>query len=350
MADPTQARLIYLVSKYQIQVPRKLLRLIPGGEWVGQLALGLGAAASELRVPLTFMHQQYEDGESMGPGTDYEGRLIIAELIVDEIEKKDLNLDERLKLFGEIERFINKVGLIEEEEVDLSKAVVPDQIPKWDSGFLPLDVPLGGMYQGLGIVMARPGTGKTSVMLSLMESLVMQGIPVLFVESEIPKNMMLGRMKPIFSRVKFKPADRLICASWSSKEVLEYCRAHPDTNRVVFYDGPDVMVGGDLEDRRHTLERAYQDMVVVKGISRMVVVSSQPRRKDETMQMTSVAESWAKAWYADWIAGLQAIPGGGMRFRIVKNRFGPRDQQIRFNYNLEDLTWNTSGEIEEDDW
>jgi hypothetical protein len=66
--------------------------------------------------------------------------------------------------------------------------------------------------------------------------------------------------------------------------------------------------------------------------------------------MASVAESWAKAWYADMIVGIQPAPAQQLRFRVLKNRFGPRDNQITFNFNLEDLTWDSTGELDLEDW
>lgn len=350
--DLTNARLVYLLSKHSLAIPRPVLKYLPGGEWLSQLQNGLGSAATMLDVPLAQLNQIYKQGESLGPGSDAEARDIIADLVDAEVQRKDLDLDVRVRIYAELERFLTKTELVEETEVDLSLAEIPDSIPKFQTGFEPLDMVLGGMYQGLVILMARPGTGKTSVMLSIMEAAVCSGIPTVFVESEISQQMMLGRMRFMLKRTAFTPRDRLICGGWSAREVLDYVREFPNPDRIVFFDGPDVVGGSSADDRRFVLERAYQDLVRVKQLSRAVIVSSQPRRNDGRLSITSTAESWAKAWYADAIVGIEAIHGldTRLRLRTIKNRFGPSEQQVTFKYNLMDLSWESPMELDDEEW
>lgn len=346
------SRLVYLISKHQVSIPRQIARHLPGSDWLTQLHLGLGAAASELDIPLKKVTKAYEEGKALGPGSSFEARKIIAQMVMDEMDRKDLDLTDRIAVTAALDRFMTKSELVEEEEVDLSDVEIPEAIPKFKSGFTPLDLVLDDCYQGLYIIMARPGTGKTSVLLSIQEAFVKQGTPTLFVESEISKSMMLGRMKPILDRTPYTSKDRLVCGGWSAKELLEYVREHPDPNRVVFFDGPDAVGGAEGTDRRFQLERAYQDLVRVKTVSRAVFVSSQPRRNDSRLSISSTAESWAKAWYADVMLALDPIPSVSpkLRFRVVKNRFGPNDQQVTFDYNLVDLSWKAPFSIDEDEW
>lgn len=350
--DLTNARLVYLLTRHSVAIPRPVLKHLPGAEWLSQLQHGLGAAGAILDVPLAHMNKIYQQGEALGLGSDAEARTLIADAVDREIERRDLDLDVKIRVYAELERFLTKTDLIEETEIDLSTAEPPSDIPKFSTGFGPLDMALGGAYQGLVVIMARPGVGKTSVMLSVMESVVKGGMQALFVESEISQPMMLGRMRHILSRTQFTPQDRLICGAWSAREVLDYVREYPNPNRVVFFDGPDVVGGGGDTDRRFVLERAYQDLVRVKQLSRLVVVSSQPRRNDSRIGLTSGAESWAKAWYADAMLALEPIPGieSRLRFRVVKNRFGPNEQQVTFKYDLVDLTWEEPEDLDEEDW
>lgn len=344
------ARLVYLLTKHQVRIPKNLARYIPGSEWLGQLHLGLGAAVVQLDVPIEQLRRFYEHGETLGMGSEREARMLLAQMADDEIQRRDLELPARLDLYSTLNRFVEQESLIEDAEVVLSDAKIPAAIPKFHSGFDPLDMVTGGLYQGLLVVMARSGTGKTSLMLTLMEQLVAQNIPCLFVENEIPQPMMLGRMKPLLARTKFTPRDRLICGGWTARDVLNYVREHPDPERVVFFDGPDVDTGTEGTDLRHTLARAYSDLVRVKGLSRLVVTSSQANRKGETIQLNSVAESWSKAWFADMIVGANSLAGGQMRLKVLKNRFGPRDNSAIFPYNLEDLSWMSPEGLEIDDW
>lgn len=348
--ESIHARLVYLLSAHRVQIPRNILRWIPGGEWLGQLHLGLGAATIGLDAPIEQLRNYYLLGETSGPGSEAEARMLLAKLADDEIERQELDLDKKLRAYTDLSRFVSREALIEDSEIDLSTATIPAAIPKFSSGFDPLDMITGGVYQGLMVIMARSGTGKTSIMLNIMECLVAQGIPCLFVENEIPEPMMLGRMKSVLHRTKFTSRDRLICGGWTARDVLDYVREFPNPDRVVFFDGPDVETGAEGTDLRHTLARAYTDLVKVKGLSRMVVTSSQANRKGETIQLQSVAESWSKIWYTDIALGAMAMPGGQMKLTVLKNRFGPRDNRVVFEYNLEDLSWKTPEGLELDDW
>ena len=55
------------------------------------------------------------------------------------------------------------------------------------------------------------------------------------------------------------------------------------------------------------------------------------------MSLESVAEAWAKAWYADTVTGLMRngdpTPQGAHRLKMVnfKNRFGPLGNTVYFN-------------------
>lgn len=214
--DLSNARLVFLLSKHKLSVPRGLTKYLPGSEWLSQLSVGLGSAAAVLDIPLAQLNAIYKQGEALGPGSDLEARMLIADMVDNELNRRDLDLDVRVRIYAELERFLNKPDLVEETEIDLSVAEAPPDIPKFRSGFEPLDMVLGGMYQGLFVMMARPGTGKTSVMLSIMEAAVQRKMNTLFVESEIAQGMMLGRMRSILKRTKFTPSDRLICGDRKS--------------------------------------------------------------------------------------------------------------------------------------
>ena len=65
--------------------------------------------------------------------------------------------------------------------------------------------------------------------------------------------------------------------------------------------------------------------------------------------MESVAEAWSKAWYADGIIGVQRIgmagPSKGIyRAGVLKNRFGPPDNEIRYDYDMITLEASIRGD------
>jgi hypothetical protein len=72
-----------------------------------------------------------------------------------------------------------------------------------------------------------------------------------------------------------------------------------------------------------------------------VFVASQIRRKDRTVKITSAAESWAKSWYVDGALGIQKMGFRGqtalMKGVVVKNRFGPADFEVQYEYDQANL-------------
>lgn len=351
----TLARLVFLLASRKLSLPDVVAKYLPGGSWLKLLAHGPGLSG----IPLDRFEKLYERGERLGPGTPEEAIAIIAALL--DRSTMELPSMEKMNVFSALDRMsVAPVMLGAEVHVDLHEYQHDRQeveFVKWDSGFGPLDDVYLGLYQGLFIVMGKPGTGKTSLLLSVMGHLVDQGIPVLFVENEIPATMLKARLEPIFQRTTFNPGDRLVCASWGTPEILQWITDNPDPNRVVFFDSPDVITGGGGE-RRFTIEKAYQDLIRIKLASRAVFVTSQPRRSDKVLQLESTAEAWSKAWYCDGLIGVNHAgesTNGNARLRIsnLKNRFGPSNRTMIFEYDYENLAWSYPVEgaaSEVDEW
>ena len=104
------------------------------------------------------------------------------------------------------------------------------------------------------------------------------------------------------------------------------------------YDGPDAIAGGEAEGRRFVIESIYRELVTLKQMCKAVFVPSQPKRGEQQgMSLESVAEAWAKAWYADTVTGLirQGNPtqDGAHRLKMInfKNRFGPLGTSAYYN-------------------
>jgi len=343
------ARLVYLLAANQITLPKELRRFLDGGDWLSELYLGLSAGAQTAGAPLEHLQDLYLQGQSLGKGSREEAFRIIGEAIDNALKDQEIPIAEKLKVYEIISRCIRQDPILEEGIVKLSSSFNgTGRVTKWDTGFTPLDMAVQGLYQGLLVLMGKPGSGKTSLMISIIESLI-KGHPelsILFVQNEIPKDLMLARIGVLKGRAEFKPQDLLVCGSWSGKEILSYVQEHPDPNRVVIFDGPDVVSGqGGADNRRFVLEETYQDLIRVKQTSRLVICSSQARRQDRILELGSVAESWAKAWYADMLIGIQPAGGVGgfaqrVRLKTLKNRFGPPNGSVLFRYDYADLSWS----------
>ena len=339
----------YLASTLREQtpsVPRELIRYVPQMEIIRALAdHGPEGAAVALGVPRSQIKNLLELGNHRTePPSPNEFRLSIAQLVLENDNLQQLPLDRRLGLMGTLNQFANDTdqSMVEEEEVDLGAVKKQAPIEKWQSGFGPLDIVTGGVYQALVILMAKPGTGKTSTMLSMAEGIKRRHpeIRTLFFQEEIPARLIAGRMAPIFERGNpFSDGDRIYAGGHSIEEIESIINKQPDSNQIIFVDSPDAMTVSKIDARHEALEYIYRRLAKIKQKSRLVVVASQPRRKDAVLDQASVAESWAKAWFADIIIGLSAVGHKKMKFSLLKNRFGQGGNEVKFTYDLETLHW-----------
>jgi hypothetical protein len=365
------SRLAYLASEFRPEIPsRKLMRYCPQGPIITALAThGVSGAVVELDLSADQLQSLYEEGRHGGPGSDREFRIILAQIISSEIDlrRDELTLTEYFKLIGTLSDYTNTESdqLVENDEASLDK--VPESTPlhKWQTGFEPFDLITGGFYKGITMIMGRPGHGKTTLMLSMMEALRITGeaSSIWFYELEIPLELMLYRNSPSRQRVKFKSDDRMICGLSSLEAVIERAQENPDPNRIIFIDSPDVMAGGIGEGRRFALEDLYRSLIRLKKHCKHVFVASQARRNDRTLTLDSGAEAWAKAFYVDIIITVSRTGRGvgswsRVRSSVVKNRFGPPDREIVFNYNYNNLEFEVDSVAraqvnvspEDDDW
>lgn len=337
------ARLAYLLSRYKIQIPKRLIPHIPGGEWLQKLSQ---AGAGSTGVGMDQLQKLIRVGEQLGVGNAQEAVDLIQAIVDDALTESNISLSERISLYALLSR-LSPMTMIANYELELDKPPDNSQIVKFSSGFVPADLVSDRFpIQSLVMIMGAPGMGKTTIMIALMEALRKSGAcnSVLFVENEMPGPLMTARFGLVFERTQFRSVDKLICGPWSASDVLEYVTENPDPDRVIFFDSPDVVQGGGEEGRRFYLEAEYQTLVQLKQRSKMVVVSSQPRRKDQRMTLRSTAESWQKAWYVDLMLGLNRDPKG-VNLVCLKNRFGPADMAITFAFDYVQLT---AGEIEDE--
>lgn len=369
-------RLVYLADEHQVLIPRNLVRFLPQGDIIQSVAiLGVNKAILEKKLPEDqvknlYEHGQYGVGKSRRKkrrrpdvGSPGEFRLLAGQEISTTIEESRDNFDfsEYLSLMSDLHDWIAYGGeaLLPYEFSTLDSDEEGEEVPKWDSGFEPFDLMLGGCYQGICTVMGFPGHGKTSIMLTWMEEMRASNAAdeIWFYEVEMPLRIMLWKMRPMKRRTKFKKEDVLSSGEFTMKEVYNKVLEDPNPDRVIMIDGPDAMVGGTGEGKRFYLESIYHDLLRLKEKAKMVVVSSQIRRKDRgTISMESVAEAWSKAWFSDMMISIQkqrrTASGIQIRAQVLKNRLGVPDRDIRFSYDYQALSWELDyiPDFEGDDW
>ena len=366
MAIPNLARLIYLAAELQPELPkRELLKLVPQTELVASICKrGITGAASDLDIPVSQIQLMYDKGRGAGTSSLPEFRTLLGQIMLGEadIRRDQVTMGTYLGYVRDITNYIeNDTGaIIAHEVVDLGEfsenSLDVQAVPKFDSGFLPLDFVTGGLYQSITTMIARPGHGKTSIMISIMEAIRASSAAssIWYYEQEIPKPMMLYRISPAATRTAFlKGQDRLICGQIPITDIEAEVHDHPDMDRILIIDSPDVMAGGTGENKRFAIEDIYLGLIRLKSKCKAILVTSWPRRKDKEITLESGAEAWAKAWYSDIIFGASKLGACGhgfnnVRFNVVKNRFGPSETELTWHYNYSDLTWNVpDGNIKE---
>lgn len=355
-------RLLYLTSKLGKDIgkfPRDLRRFIPNVELYETVAKdGLEATAAQFNLPVPQLRKLYDRGKTGGKQARLsEFRILISQEVMDNALLEDLPTAKRLDVLASLQRYVqnSEASIIETDESSMvwDDKKVWESIPKWETGFTPLDVSLqGGVYQGILMLMARPGTGKTSMMLSIMEQIKLRhpDWDMLFFEQEIPMKLMMARAEPVRRRAPFTETDLMVCGNISIEEIKKRLEAHgSDRPRVVFIDSPDAMPGLVSDGRRIELGHIYRELVKIKERSELVVVASQPNRASTQggeLTLTSPAESWEKVWFVDmmvafWQTGIRGA-NQQMHLRTLKNRFGMSGGVAAFDYNLEDLTFDDS--------
>lgn len=362
------ARLVYLAATYKPDLPsQKVIGMIPQGLLLKSISKhGIKGASVDFGVtPDQLMHLM-DIGSKYGEGSIEEFRLILSELAIHEIELRgsDFKATDYISLMGEVSTYVGgpTKRLFETSEIDLSKIDLSAEIsiPKFDTGFTPFDRLLGGLYQSVSTIIARPGHGKTSLMLTMMGEIARtrSADQVWFYELEIPRTLMEYRINPLSRKVSFRPHDRLICGYQTIQSILSEVKDSPNPDRIIIIDSPDVIAGGAGDQKRYVLEDIYMNLISLKMLTKAVITTSWPRRKDVSISLESVSDAWAKSLFSDIVIGLTKKGRGQqglsrLELSVVKNRFGFTDRAVSFSYNFADLSWHVSDtELSEinDDW
>lgn len=340
------ARLFYLCVELHQEIPKLLLRYLPWNTVLEKAHQGIYSAAAFSSADPATLETLYHSGSKGGSPLLEELKAIVGFFIDAALVEQNVAWTHRAKVYSYLFNWIQSANLLEEEifALDASEGE-PAEIEKFPSGFAPLDAVLEGCYTGILTLLGKTGTGKTSLCCSLMESFrkIHAAAEILLVNNEIPGQLMLSRLTPVRRRTTFLPADRIICASWSSPEILNYVTLHPQRDRIIIFDSPDVQSVASGLERRFQLEQAYQTLVTLKRHAKLIVVTSQMNRKSGGVaSLEAIGESWAKAQYSDVVIGITSLgrdPKGRhrLKLKVLKDRFGPDGNETTFYYDYSTL-------------
>jgi GTPase SAR1 family protein len=347
------SRFLYILhTNQELRVPKELIRYIPGGQWVQQVG-EYGAGATDVNISM--VEALLAEGEKLGPGDSKEGVIILQKMVDMTLRNETkLTTNQRLKVYRMLEG-LRAIMSEQTVEIDLSDPGEIEEIPKFDTGFQPFDAVTGGFYQGIFLLMGPPGSGKTSLMIALMETLRKNDYEgsLLFLENEIPASMMKGRFSHVFRRTKFKKGDKLICGPWNAHHILAWVKDNPDPNRVILFDGPDVIIGGDAsQGTKAFIADEYITMIEMKSYCKAIIASGWPNRKsNQVAHFNDVGDAVEKARYADCIIGINPMANNTLQLLGLKNRFGPPNLDLTFGFDYGTLVWQPgSVTLEADFW
>lgn len=320
-------RLLYLLDTMQITLPAFIAVKIP---YVGELK-----NSKALWSPLVAEH--YKIGSKYGKGTVEEVQQLLFETVGDEFKDFDSQ--------GRFITYLNSLvhGLFETNVEKQISEVESREIEKFNSGFGLIDRVVGGFYQGIWTVAGNPGSGKTSVLLSLCSHLAKQ-YSIWYFQTEIPAPIIESRIS-LLNPQEWHKESKLHAGNYSSASILESCLKEPDHNRIVVYDSPEIK-STSLDDLQYW-EQTYQELVQIKSVSRMVLVTSQIKQNLDwnDLGVYSLSGSASKARYSDGIIYLSNF-AGSLMVKVAKNRFGTLGNGIgKFNFETMQVEQDNLGDL-----
>lgn len=301
--DDVFSRLIYLLETMRINLPTWLVNKLP--------------FADSLSKPLVLwsvmMKSAHRKGSVYGEGSIDEFKQCL-----DKIIQPELKTFEERKRFWDWANTLSNGLFDENKETWLEDIEEGQSIEKFNSGFTPFDQVTKGFYESIVTVAGEPGAGKTSVLLSFMGALASK-YQIWYFQTEIPDDLIKQRISLVKPKTIIK-GSKVFCGNYSSADILEKVKKDPNPDRIIIYDSPEI---NTEEDEIKYFKKVYQDLVAIKQVSKMVVVTSQIKQGItwDQLGIYSLSGAASKARYTDIIIYVGRIYDT-LLVKTAKNRFG----------------------------
>lgn len=310
------SRLVYMLKTMQIELP----------SWLKYKIQFINDIEKPLVLFSPLMQAAYNKGKVYGEECKVdEFKQVLHKVVASELKTFDDN-----RKFWDYVNTLSE-GLFEQnEETWLEEIEGGEEIEKFHSGFSLFDRSVGGFYKSIVTVAGTPGSGKTTLILSLMGQLA-RFYPVWYYQTEIPGSLIKTRIKKI-KPPTFDRGCKVFTGNYSTDSILDKIKKNPDPNRIIIYDSPEIKPSG--LDTLPYWEKVYQDLVAIKMQSRMVIVTSQTKQNIgwDDLGIYSLSDSAAKARYSDIILYVGRILDTVV-VKTAKNRFGQLGQTSgRYDY------------------
>jgi hypothetical protein len=256
---------------------------------------------------------------------------------------------ERLSLYAKLESFSKGNASLIDNDIGGFDKYTEEQGTVIPSGFTPIDYLNGIMPNTLMLLGAHSGSGKTSMMLSLADSIAKQHSKrVVFVSLEMTRNTVANRAKHLSLK---DSADNVIVAGQTSLQDIE---EYVNENTIIVVDYADLLLTKYGSDTRLDIATIYANLLRMSKRCFLLVTATQLNR-DATITLNSLSESSYKSFYSE---SIYAIVKGGMSIgdsssntvtlTCLKHRYAVSGHRCSFNFNYETLQVTsepTSGEV-----
>lgn len=347
-------KLVYLSNEVGLPgIPKALKHYVPYYDLLMSISTnGITSAALMNDVPTERLERLYLEGKDSYPNgcTPQDIRAILTKIIYTRIEDdKAMAMGERLSLYHTLQTFNQGISSLVESDIGTFVGDGVDTLKVVPSGFAPIDYLNGIMPHTLMLIGAHSGSGKTSIMLSISDSIAKQHIKrVVFVSLEMTRNAVASRARHLALKAS---ADNVIIAGQTSLQDLdEYCTE--DTILVIDY--ADLLLSKYGSETRLDIASIYANLLRMSKRCFLLITATQLNR-DATISLNSLSESSYKSFYSE---SIYALVKGGLALGdsasstvslvCLKHRYAMSGNKCSFNFNYETLQVTsepTSGEV-----
>ena len=333
------ARIFFLAAELKPNLPDlKLMRCLP----LKYTELITSAAKNGIASGVANFEQLatlYEAGARFGiEPTIIEFRSLLTNLLREEIEKRDMQIEDRLDLLDRLVRFY-KQGTSYIAQVRRNFNSPAPIMAKFSTGFAPLDKVLGGStVTEVTTIVATTGTGKSYISLAIAAG--WKHGSVWFYDPENGESLMLTRTESI-DRDKSYDNKELIFGFYNPEQILEELRDNPDPGRLIIMDSLHFICGtGRTPDSGTRYERTYNAAVAMKQYCKKIIITTQVKRGADGDSIDSAAASSCIEHHSGAMIHLsKGLPlgDGTYEYRMFcsKNRNGVGGTEVKFAFDYE---------------
>lgn len=341
--QPSIDRALYLAHLLQDGCPHPnqiISSYVPQYEVIRSLAEnGFAYTADYFDIPKEMLIARLQRGKNYrGAGTSDEYRRLISLLAFQHIEEDHkLTQEKKLYLANEVYQYKSYVGyaLVPTKRASFIPSENPDDAQAfWNTGIPAIDNLISFPLGGLCVLFAKPGNGKTSLMLAIGNAAKAQlQCRVVFLSLEMLDSSIHKRIKHLRNYTQ----DDVLYIGGTLKEIEDDLQE----DDLVFIDYPALLPYGESVDKRDRISSIYSTLRRISLRCRGVVTASQVRKQDDILTIDSSIDSSAPGQFADIVLGLYKTPSP--RVSVIKNRFGQSDMVRKIDFNYETLEIGDGG-------